>query len=57
MFRDADYRIPMINYGVIFNRLNRSGKSTFVKALAEELNYKFLDVENYYFPNKQNDYK
>lgn len=47
----------MINYGIIVCGLNGSGKSTFGKALAEALNYRFLDVEDYYFPNKQNNYK
>ena len=36
---------------------NGSGKSTFGRELAKSLNYKFMDIEDYYFPKKESDYK
>lgn len=36
--------------------LNGSGKSTLGKALAEKLGWKFMDIEAYYFPEKNADY-
>ena len=33
--------------------LNGSGKSTFGKALAKEINAAFKDIEDYYFPNRR----
>lgn len=35
---------------------NGAGKSTLGKALADKLNYKFMDIENYYFPKSESDY-
>lgn len=34
--------------------LNGVGKSTFAKALAEELNYRFVDIEDVYFSKQDN---
>jgi len=42
--------------GIIVCGCNGSGKSTLGKGLASRLNYKFLDIEDYYFPNKDADY-
>lgn len=36
---------------------NGAGKSTLGKALASELDYKFEDIENYYFPKKNPEYE
>ncbi len=35
---------------------NGAGKSTLGKALADKLNYKFMDIEDYYFPKSESDY-
>ena len=35
---------------------NGAGKSTLGKALADKLNYKFIDIEDYYFPKSESDY-
>lgn len=37
--------------------LNGSGKSTLGKMLAGNINYPFIDIEDYYFPNKNTSYK
>lgn len=42
--------------GIIVCGLNGSGKSTLGKELAKKLNYSFLDIEDYYFPNRDADY-
>jgi len=36
---------------------NGAGKSTLGKALARELEYKFNDIENYYFPKENPEYE
>ena len=36
---------------------NGAGKSTLGKALASELDYKFEDIENYYFPKENPEYE
>lgn len=41
---------------VIICGLNGVGKSTLGKNLAKALDYKFLDIENYYFPKNNTDY-
>lgn len=43
--------------GIIICGLNGSGKSTLGKELARVLNYKFIDVEDYYFIENNSDYK
>ncbi|MCL2859367.1 MAG: AAA family ATPase [Oscillospiraceae bacterium] len=43
--------------GIILCGGNGSGKSTIGKELAESLNYKLMDVEDYYFPKKDSDFK
>lgn len=43
--------------GIIICGGNGSGKSTLGKELAESLNYKFMDVEDYYFSKNDSDYK
>lgn len=45
----------------MYNRIivcggNGAGKSTMGRKLAEELNYKFMDIEDYYFPKTDKDY-
>ena len=35
---------------------NGAGKSTLGKVLADKLNYKFMDIEDYYFPKSKSDY-
>lgn len=42
--------------GVIVCGLNGSGKSTLGKALAEELNFYFIDNEDLYFPKTDPEY-
>ena len=42
-------RINMKNV-IIVCGLNGAGKSTLGKALAEKLNYRFIDIEDIYFP-------
>jgi shikimate kinase len=42
--------------GIIVCGCNGSGKSTLGKELARKLKYTFLDIEDYYFPNKSTDY-
>ena len=37
--------------------LNGAGKSTLGKALAEKLNYRFIDIEDIYFPKDNPEYK
>lgn len=41
--------------GIIVCGLNGSGKSTLAKALAQRINYHLIDIEDIYFPRK-NDY-
>lgn len=41
---------------IILCGLNGSGKSTLGKALAASLDWQFLDIENYWFPEKQASY-
>ena len=36
--------------------LNGAGKSTLGKRLAEEMNYRFMDIEDYYFPGTDAEY-
>lgn len=43
--------------GIIICGLNGSGKSTLGKKLAKLLNYKFIDVEDYYFIKHNLNYK
>lgn len=42
--------------GIFICGLNGSGKSTLGKALAEKLNYNFIDVEDLYFPKTNLNY-
>ena len=42
---------------IIVCGLNGAGKSTLGKALAEELNYRFIDIEDIYFPKDNPEYK
>ncbi len=42
--------------GIIVCGLNGAGKSTMGKALAERLNYHFIDVEDLYFPKTDDHY-
>lgn len=42
--------------GIILCGINGSGKSTVGKELAKTLNYKFMDIEDYYFPENNFDY-
>lgn len=41
--------------GIIVCGCNGSGKSTLGKALAKKLRYKFIDIEDCYFPNRNGD--
>lgn len=43
--------------GIIVCGLNESGKSTLGKELDNKLNYKFIDVEDYYFYKNNSNYK
>ncbi len=45
-----------MKYGICICGLNGSGKTTLGAALARELNYKHMDVENYYFTSSDNPY-
>ncbi len=42
--------------GIIVCGLNGAGKSTLASALAEELNYRFIDIEDIYFPKNNPHY-
>lgn len=42
--------------GIIICGLNGAGKSTLGKALAEKLQFHFIDIENLYFPGTDSDY-
>ncbi len=42
--------------GIVVCGLNGAGKSTMGKALAERLNYHFIDVEDLYFPKTDDHY-
>lgn len=42
--------------GIIVCGCNGSGKSTLGKELAKKLNYKFIDIEDMYFPLSDTDY-
>lgn len=46
-----------VKSGIIICGNNGSGKSTLGKELAKSLNYKLMDIEDYYFPNNDSDYK
>jgi shikimate kinase len=41
---------------IIICGLNGVGKSTLGRKLAKEMNYKFMDIEDYYFPENNTDY-
>lgn len=41
---------------IIVCGLNGAGKSTLGKALAEKLNYSFIDIEDIYFPKDNPEY-
>lgn len=43
--------------GIIICGLNGAGKSTIGKEISKKLNYKLIDVEDYYFKNGVGDYK
>lgn len=43
--------------GIIICGLNGSGKSTLGRELAKKLDYKLIDVEDYYFTNNDSNYK
>lgn len=42
-----------MSYGILVFGLNGSGKSTLGKELALNLNFKFMDIEDYYFEDSQ----
>lgn len=42
--------------GILICGLNGAGKSTLGKALAERLQFHFIDIENLYFPKTDSDY-
>jgi len=43
--------------GIVICGGNGSGKSTIAREVANILNYKLMDMDSYYFPNKDSDYK
>ena len=45
-----------MKYGICVCGLNGSGKTTFGAALAKKLNFKHMDIENYYFTQTDNPY-
>ena len=45
-----------MKYGICVCGLNGSGKTTLASALAEELAFKYMDVEDYYFTSADNPY-
>ena len=45
-----------MKYGICVCGLNGSGKTTLGAALAKKLNFKHMDVENYYFTQSDNPY-
>ena len=46
-----------MKYGICICGLNGSGKTTLASALAEELNFQHMDVEDYYFTSADNPYQ
>jgi adenylate kinase family enzyme len=46
-----------MKYGICICGLNGSGKTTLAAALAKELNFKHMDVEDYYFTSSDNPYQ
>ena len=42
-----------MSYGILVFGLNGSGKTTLGKELAFKLNYKFMDIEDYYFEHSK----
>ncbi len=46
-----------MKYGICICGLNGSGKTTLAEALANELNFKHMDVEKYYFTSTDNPYQ
>ena len=42
--------------GICVCGLNGCGKTTLAKALAKELNFKHMDIENYYFSPEDDSY-
>ena len=45
-----------MKYGICVCGLNGSGKTTLADVLAEELNFKHMDIEQYYFTSTDNPY-
>ena len=45
-----------MNHGICVCGLNGSGKTTLADALAKELNFKHMDIEQYYFTTTDNPY-
>ena len=45
-----------MRYGICVCGLNGSGKTTLASALAKELNFKHMDIEQYYFTSADNPY-
>ena len=46
-----------MKYGICICGLNGSGKTTLASALAKKLNFKHMDVEDYYFTSADNPYQ
>ena len=46
-----------MKYGICICGLNGSGKTTLASALAKKLNFKHMDVEEYYFTSADNPYQ
>ena len=46
-----------MDYGICVCGLNGSGKTTLAKALAKKINFKCMDIEDYYFTRSSNPYK
>ena len=45
-----------MRYGICVCGLNGSGKTTLAEALAKELKFKHMDIEQYYFTSEDNPY-
>ncbi len=56
MGKQSRHRGSALNHKILICGLNGAGKSTLGKSLAERMQYRFIDVENYYFTGEDEEY-